>query len=547
MNRTSKNLTNAFTLAVAILCASSAHANLGNPNAPQGGNIVLNLGVEPPTLNPITSTDAAAQEVQAYVIESMGTRNVDTYEWEPALATSWEISKDNKTFTFKLRPGVKWHDGKPLTAEDVKFSFDVIFDKRFEASTGNKRPYYEDIEKVEVIDAQTVKFTCKKVYFRNFDTAIGMFILPKHVYGDPDTKVNLNHILVGSGAYQLEKFEKGKRIVLKKTPDHWSQTVAALKGLNNFERITLRFVKEDAVLLEMLKKGDLDYDGLTSEAYSKKAVGPEWGKKVFKVQTKNSAPKPYGYIAWNLTNPLFQDKNVRVALAHLMNRKLMIEKFRDNLSIPATGPWYQQSDYASKNVKPIEYDPKKASDLLKKAGWKDENKNGILEKTIGGKKTEMNFTILTANPDFIKYITLYKEDAKQQGVHIEIKQLEWNAFLKVMDEGKFEAINLGWGAGAVDVDPKQIWHSDSAVKGGSNFIGYKNKKVDTLIDQARATMDKQKRVPLLQNVYEIIADEAPYLFLFNDIYTFYAHTPRMGRVKDTYTYAVETGYWYVKE
>jgi microcin C transport system substrate-binding protein len=188
-----------FLVCVLLSFSGHAWAGLGNDNAPKGGAYSLNIGGEPTTINPLNSTDLYAQNVQSYILESLATRNDDTYEWEPVLATSWTVSKDGKEFTFKLRQGVTWHDGQPLTAEDVKFSYDVIFDSHYD--TAQMRPYYEGIEKVEIIDPQTVKFTTKTKYFANFESAAGMPILPKHIYGDLEKGPKINHELIGTGPY----------------------------------------------------------------------------------------------------------------------------------------------------------------------------------------------------------------------------------------------------------------------------------------------------------------------------------------------------------
>ena len=535
-------------LAVSVLtCVSLSNpsiAGIGNDKAPKGGTFLLNLGGEPTTLNPLNSIDQYSTNVQNYILEGLLTRNDDTYDWEPALAEKWDISKDGKVFTFKLRPGVAWHDGKPLTAEDVKFSFDVVFDPKYQ--TAHKRPYYEGIEKVEVVDPQTVRFTTKEKYFANFETAATMPVIPKHIYGDAESGSKINKSLIGTGPYILDKYEQGKRIVLKRNDKWYGTNLPFNKGQNNFDQLVLRFVKEDSVALEMLKKADIDYEGFTPETYVEKAKGPEWGAKVFKVKAVNSAPKSYGFIAWNLAKPMFQDKKVRLALAHLVNRKLMIEKFRFGMSDPATGPVHISSEYASQKVKPIDFDPKKALALLKEAGWDDSDKDGVLDKVIDGQKTPMTITVMTANPDTMKYLTMFKEDAKQVGVNIEPKYLEWNSFVKLLDDKKFDGMTLAWGGGSVDIDPKQIWHSASVVSGGSNFIGYKNPEVDKLIDEARGTMDKKKRIPILRKIYELIAADAPYVFLFNDKYALYGYTAKIGKTKDTFKYSIGTTYWWAK-
>lgn len=528
-----------------LLTSFSAQAGLGNPNAPQKGTYYYNLEGEPTTLNPLTSTDLYSQVVHSYVMDSLMSRNADTYAWEPSLAEKAETSKDGQSFTFAIRKGAKFHDGKPISAEDVKFSFDVIFDPVY--NLAHVRPYYENIEKAEIIDPLTVRFTTKNKYFKNFDVVAGLIVIPKHLYGNAKEGVKKNKTLIGSGPYRLDKYEQGKRIVLARNADWWGNQVAAFKGEYNFQQVVMRFAKEDNVAIEMIKKGELDKIDLTPEAYTKKATGPEFGTKIIKKKVEHKGPKPYGFIGWNLKKELFKDRTVRLALAHLMNRDLMNEKFRFGMSLPATGPWYQQSDYANPKVKAIPFDPKKASSLLEKAGWTDSDGDGVLDKAVGGQKTPFRFTMMYANKDTEKYWTLYQEDLKKAGIQMELKLLEWNAFVKFLDEGNFDALTLAWGGGSVDLDPKQIWHCSSAVKGGSNFIGYCNPKVDHLIEKAREELDKKKRVAILQEVYQLIAEDAPYAFLFNDRYTLYAHTKRIKMMKPTYGYDIGDQYWWIEE
>ena len=512
----------------------------------KGGILYLNISGEPTTINPITSTDLYARNVKAYTMESLLNRNDDTNEWEPALAESWEISKDGKTFTFKLRQGVTWHDGKPVTAEDVKFSLEVIFNDKY--ATAFMRPYYDKLEpRVEIVDPQTIKLFAKEKYFGNFMSAAELQVVPKHIYEDPNKGSKLNKVITGTGPYFLDSYERGKRIVLKRNEKWWGWTVPYYKDQYNFDRIIMRFIQDENVAVEMLKKGEIDFDEFTPEMFVTRAIGEGWGTKVLKVKAENLQPKGYGYIGWNFRKPMFQDKNVRIALTHLMNRKLMNDKFRYGMSLVATGPWYQQSEYASKKVKALDFNPKKAIGILKKAGWSDPEKKGVLQKTIDGKKTELRFTVITANKDFEKYLTIFKEDAKKAGVDVEIKVMEWNSLMKLLDEGKFDAANLGWGGGDVDLDPKQIWHSSSAVAGGSNFIAYKNPEVDALIEKGRETMEKKKRIPIFRKVYELIAADVPYTFLFNNRYVLYGHQSRIKKPKDTFKYGIGTNHWWTQE
>lgn len=510
------------------------------------GTFFQHFGAEPTTLNPITSTDAYASTVQTYVLDSLLTRNEDTYEWQPALAESWEISKDGKTFTFKLREGVKWHDGKPLTAEDVKYSFDAYFDGRWEAP--HMKVYLEGIEGVTVVDPRTVRFETKDIYFKNFDVAAGLAIIPKHIYAEGDSKDSkFNKMLIGTGPYRMQDWVKGQKITLKRNSEFWGDKVPYFKDRFNFRRLYFRPVKEEAVALELLKRGDIDFLGLTPEQYVQKTKGPEWGDKVIAVKAENSSPSNfnYGYIAWNGKHPFFGDARVRRAMSHLVNRDFMIEKFLFGMNEKATGPFGNSSPSSSPEVKPVEYNPKKALELLKEAGWKL-GPNG-LTKVIDGRETPFEFTLTTANPDFEKFLTVVKEDMKKVGIQMTLRYLEWNSFMKLVDERKFDAVNMAWSVGGLESDPKQIWHSASIPAPGHNFVSYSNPKVDQAIDQLRRTMDEKKRRKYYHIIHKEIARDQPYSFLFNRKYSLYAHTGRIQKPQDTFKYGLGVDTWKLKD
>ncbi|RYZ79680.1 MAG: peptide ABC transporter substrate-binding protein, partial [Proteobacteria bacterium] len=356
----------------------------------------------------------------------------------------------------------------------------------------------------------------------------------------------MNRTLIGSGPYSLDKFDRGNLIVLKKFEKWYGNNDPQWKGMFNFATINMRFYKDENVILERAKKGDLDYIDMIPETYVKKTEGGPWGKTVIKHKVENAAPKKYNFVGWNFRRELFQSKDVRLALAHLMNREEMNKKFRYNMADLATGPTYIKSDYASKTVKPILFDPKAATELLAKAGWKDTDKDGLLDKTVNGKKNSLRFTLIHPNKDNEKYWTMYKEDLKKVGIEMEIKYLEWNSFLKILDEGNFDAVALAWGGGDITWDPKQIWHSASAVPGGSNFIAYKNPEVDKLIDEARLTVDEKKRKKLLNVVYEKIAADVPYVFMFNDKFEFYANSSKVQMPAESFKYGIGVDYWWMK-
>lgn len=517
---------------------------LGKADASVGGTFQIDFTSEPETLNPISSTDFYGTLLQRLTHDGLLFYNFDTNEFEPGLAESYEVSKDNLVYTFHLRDDAKFHDGTPVTAEDIKFNFDAIRNPEYKAQ--HKLPYYENLDSVEVVDAKTVKLKFKSFYFKNLTVIADVGytpIVPKHAYGDPKKKMNKE--VLGSGAYKLEAYDRGKSITLVRNKDWWGFKVASLKGMHNFEKIMIRFIKEENLQLEMAKKGQIDFLEMGPEAFVQKTNEAPWGTEIIKQKVENVEPKSYNFVGWNMKNPMFKDRNVRVALAHLMNRELMNEKFRFNMSYLATGPWYFTSPTADKSVKPIPFNPTKAKELLKKAGWDDKDKNGVLEKTIDGQQKEFKFELLLPTRDYEKYFTLYKEDLKKAGIDMSIKILEWNALVKALDEQKFEAVTLAWSGDDPESDPKQLWHSESSKAGGSNFISYNNPEVDKLIDQARLSPNKEKRYAMWKKVYRMIADDAPYAFMFSGRYALYGVNKKIQMLKPTYNYRIGYQYWWM--
>jgi microcin C transport system substrate-binding protein len=535
-------LTAAFGALVLSGCTKSAN------HAKADGTFNMNIIGEPATLNPFSYNDGYAADVFSFVVDSMMTYNIDTYEWQPVLAERFEAAKDGKSFTFYLRKDAKFHNGEPVTTADVKFSYDAIFDDAYMAA--RMRSYFSSISKIDVIDEHTIKFHTKDTYFGNLQQIALMKILPKSVYGDPEVGPKINRELVGSGPYVLERHEKGKRIVLKRNHNWFGRNVEGLKDQFLFERVVLRFVPGQDLAVQMLEKGDLDYQVLSAESFVERTKSSAWGKNIEKVQAQNDSPTDgYGFLAWNLERKPFDNRNVRIALSHLMNRELINEKFRYGMSDLATGPWYRRSPFADPSVEPIRYDPAKARELLTKEGWTDSNKDGVLDRMVDGKRIDFKFTftISSGSKDTLKYFTLYKEDLKKQGIEMSINQVEWSSFIKLLDEKNFDAVALSWGGGALDLDPKQIWHSENTMKGGSNFISYKNPEVDRLIDVARLVPEREKRIPLMQEIYRKIAADAPYIFLFNSKYAMYGVNSSIERPKDTFKYAIGQSYWSFKD
>lgn len=506
------------------------------------------LQSEPGDLHPLRSNDAVMSQMilqhdyyGSNIVETLLTKNLDTYEPFPNLATSWEVNDDRTEFTFKLREDVKFHDGSMMTAEDVKFSFDAIFDDTYEAFVA--RSYYGNIDKAEVVDKYTVKFTVTKPYYLNLTILGELRVIPKNTYSKQTAENRFSKTAVGSGAYKLENWDQGRSLTLVSNPDWWGHKDGKASKRYNFKRIVFKFVSESTLRLAMLERGTVDYDdSVRAEDFVKKMDESPWGESVLKVKADNKVPKKLSYIGWNNNHPIFKDKNVRKALSHLVNRNFINKKFYYGMNSLATGPFRLQSDYAPK-IDPITFNTEKAKKLLNDSGWADTDKDGLLDKVIDGQKKQLTFNLISSNKDTEKILTVIKEDMKKAGVEMQINTVDWNALVKAKNERKFDAIIMAWGGGGVDPDPTQIWHSKSAEGIGSNYIGYKNEKVDKLIEKGIKIIDRNKRIKVFHEIHKLIAADAPYTFLFEEKYELYAVSSRVQRPKDTFNYSIGPHYW----
>ena len=521
-----------------MFVATAAFAVEANPKAPIGGVFNYNFELEPQSIHPIKDNDLYSFYFATWVQDTLCAHNLNTWEFDPRLAESWEVSKDGLQFTFTLRKDAYFHNGENVTAEDVKFSLEHIREPKLEAL--DLVPYVEGITNVEVLDKYKVKFTTKEKYFKNMNTLCTLVVFPKSVYKDVAKSAKMLKETTGAGPYKLERYDKGQMIVVKRFDKWYGWKDPKLKGYYNFDTVNFKFTKENNVRTERLKKGEIDFAELSRADDFLDVTGKPFRKtvqlgKAIAKSVKNESPKSYGYIGFNFLDPILKDKAVRLAFARLVPREEMNKKLFEGLNDLATGPVPVNSKQAAA-VKPITFDPAIARDLLSKAGWADTDKDGVLDKVIDGKKTDLKLTMVYARKESEKQWTMIKEACKKAGVNLELKFLEWNTFVKTVDEKKMQLWAMAWGGGDVEMDPKQIWHSTSNGKGGSNRGSYANAEVDKLIDEGRAELNDVKRAAMFKKAYTLIAEDVPYVFLFNVKYDFYAMSKAIKQPGDSFKY-----------
>ncbi len=470
--------------------------------------LVWHLGAEPDTLNPVTSTDAYASRIDSFLYDSLIERDNRTLDWKPKMADSWEVSSDKRRFTFHLREGIRWHDGQPVTVDDIIYSFQRIMDPQVDAP--HLRVYYQDIESVEKAGERDVVFTYRRPYFMALEFCGTVPIIPKHLFdnGEDFNRHSQNRAPIGNGPYRFVKWETGKTIMLERNEDYWGQVIHRMPTIR---RIRFEVIAEDTVALQILKKGGLDFAGLRPIQWVRQTASEKFNKKFAKYPFDSPG---YSFIAWNMRKPQFSDARVRRAMTMLVNREAILQKLNFGLGRIVTGPFYFASKDYNNGIKPLSYDPAGAKALLREAGWTDHDGDGWLDRD--GVPFRFEFLIPSGRRFAERLGSILKEDLRKMGIDMEIRQLEWALFIKNLDDRRFDAVTLGWVFG-VEQDPYQVWHSSQADK-GSNFVGFADAEADRLILEGRAEFDRDKRAALYQKLHQIVDRVQPYTFLYSSPY-----------------------------
>jgi peptide/nickel transport system substrate-binding protein len=465
-----------------------------------GDWLVRRINAEPATLNPVTASDAYESVINSYVYESLLDLDNSTLEHIPELAESWTISEDKRQYTFVLKQGLHWQDGQPLTTEDVLYSFDRARDPEVDAP--HLRNYYKDLVDVEVLDDRTVRFTYAFPYFKALDMIGGLSIIPEHLFEDGDFNTHpAGRAPMGSGPYRFVRWDTGKEIVLERYPDYWGRK-------HYIDRIVFKIISDETVALQVLKKQEIDYMGLSPIQWERQTGSSDFKKNFNKLRFPAQS---YSYIGWNQKRPAFADKRVRRAMTMLVDRESFVKNLWYGLGTVVSGNFFIDSPDYDKTIEPWPYDPKAASDLLAEAGWVDTDDDGLLDRD--GVPFRFEFTYPSGSVTGEQLSTMLKESLDKVGIDMSIRQLEWALFTQLLDDRNFDAVTLAWVL-PVFADPYQVWHS-SQVERGSNYIGFVSREADRIIEDARSEFDREKRAAMYRRFHRILHEEQPYTFLFN--------------------------------
>ncbi|WP_290960261.1 extracellular solute-binding protein [Fibrobacter sp.] len=425
------------------------------------------------------------------------------------LADSWSVSEDGKTFTFHVDARARWSDGKPVTAEDVQYYYDVIMDEK------NLTPIFKvglsRFDRPEVVDSLTVKMTAKESHWGNFWEAAGMLAFPKHVWAGKDFNQIRYEFPVVSGPYKIKTFREDRYVELQRRADWWGFHKNWNRGKYNFEKIRYRFMNDQTKALEAFKKQDFNAYAIYTSSIWMKQTDFDAVKKGWAVKQRIFNKEPIGFqgMAINLRKPQFQDVRVRRALSMLLNREAMNEKYMFGQYFLLNSYYPDLWEGNQNPTAPLyKFNPDSARALFAEAGYKV-NGQGVLEKD--GKAFAINF--ITSQED-LRHLTLFQEDLKKVGVVATIEQMSQSTLRKRLDDADFDLYWVNWGAGRLR-DPEASWHSATALqKGTNNLAGVQDKVVDSLINLQKTEFDLAKRNEILKALDNRLAEIVPYVLMW---------------------------------
>lgn len=440
----------------------------------------------------------------------------------PMIAKSWSWSDDSSSIKFILRDDVKWSDGKKLTSKDIVFSYDIYSDPDVQSRLmGTFDQFF--LEEDGHIDVQKAfKVISENELVINFPSGsnpdlleIVVPIIPKHIFEqikrDELGTQESSFKPVSSGAFKLKEWERNQIIKLE------ADSNSFLFQQGQIAELVFKIVPDYTSRILQLKKGDIDLlEQIKVEDMQELAV-------LENLSVNNIVGREYDYIGWNnidaeqfekgisRSNKLFGSSNVRKALTMAINRKEILDEYLLGQGILAATPVSPIfKSFLNKEVKPYKYNPEEAKKILMSEGWKDENKNGILEKG----KTEFRFTLYypVGNPlrDFAS--TIVKNNLKAIGIEVTTQKMELGAFIDILNEKKIDAWMAGFGV-PIPLELKPYWYSDPEI-GFLNFSSYDNPEVNKILDNLDAKINDEVRIKLLNSFQLIIHQDEPVTYLY---------------------------------
>ncbi len=486
-------------LVAVLFCSLGVLATPSCYSKPTTNTVVMLIESSPTNLDPRVGIDGQSENIDNLIFDDLLVK-ADDLKPAPGIAESWDVP-DPLTYVFHLRRGVKFHDGRPLTSRDVKWTFDSLLQHKVRST---KAAVYQFVDHIDAPDDVTVVFHMKEpdatLLWNLSDGAMG--IVP---YGSGD-EITLHPI--GSGPFKFVSAETDREVVLERNDDYWGEKA-------KLARVRFAVVPDETTEALELRKGsgDIAINSLTPDTVVALARNPN-------LAVDTGGGTRLAYLGFNLRDPILQDVRVRQAIAYALDRKPMIEYLWRGEAQPARSVLPVQSWAYNGDVPPYLHDPEKAKQLLDAAGYRA--LNGVRFHITMKTSTDANTRLMVA---------VIQQQLRDVGIALDIRSFEFATFFSDVQHGAFQMYGLRWIGGNEDPDIfEYAFHSSKFPPNGANRDYYFNPRVDALIDKARREIDPAVRKPLYAEVQRILAEDLPYINLWY-LDNVLVHTKRVHGIK----------------
>jgi peptide/nickel transport system substrate-binding protein len=526
-----------FPLAMVLLMAACgggepAGEGPGAAGAPvDGGTAVMATVSDFDAFNELVSTDYDTNQTMSFMLFTNLVKLDEEMNYEPYLADSFWMSEDGLSLTFRIRDGMMWHDGVPVTADDVIWTYEMSVNEQIAYAN---LAYFQYVSRVVKVDDRTVRFEFDTVHSDALMDFTEWSPMPKHLLEDipPADMRNapFNRQPVGNGPFRFVSWESNQQVVFEANTDF-------VLGRPHIDRVVVRVIPEQTTELTELLTGGIDF---------MRAVPPAEMRRVEESDDVHAVTYParsYTFLAWNLRNPLFENAEVRRALTMGIDRQQIVDALLYGYGTVAVSDVMPFQWEFNDELEPWPYDPEQAREMLATEGWTDHDGDGIIDKD----GRPFRFTLGTNQGNDLRedIVVIVQNDLKQLGIDVEPRLVEWNTFITDLKAKNFEAAVSGWSTD-FKFNPTDLF-STEAIEGKYNYPSYSNPVADSLMEQALMTLDREEAKPLWIRYSEIIHEDQPYTFLYYLEERLGVNNRLQGVTADARGHLVSVSEWWIPE
>ncbi len=497
---------------------NTSYKPTGSPNAKKGGSITMSFNEYPAVFRYFgkNSNYQVTRVIGGLVYEGLLGYDAETSNYVPALATHWKISEDKKKYSFRIDPNARWSDGRPVTADDVVATYDLLTDEKIEDVYYNTmwpKYYNRPVKESKYI----VSIEVKEDSWRNFLYYSGVPIMPAYHLAKIDGKDYLSNyqyqMLPGTGPYEidLDKTKQGDLVVMKRRDNYWAEKYPSNVGAYNFDELRMLIVRERRLELEKFQKGEFDFyiparaQWWVEELNVNKDDNVKRGL-IQKRKIYNYDPQGMGGFAMNTNESPFNDLNVRKAFSYLFNFEQLNEKMFFDEYVRCQS-WFPSSVFENKDNPKPKYDPALAAKLLDEAGW-TRKAGDKYRKNAKGEEFELN---LMSDESLERIFIPFQQDLENAGIKMNFKTIAGNERFKKAQAKDFKIHYQNWG-GLLFPNPEGSMHSKYAdVPDNTNMTGMANDRIDELIELYNKEYDGKKRVEYILEIDKIASEQYHYV------------------------------------